>query len=341
MKKIWPALLIICLSLLIAVSVPAQKSGRETRPDPAPSKVYSPGEPKSLVYEAGATKPNEARMLTAGEETSRAWSLIELTENPGTKTTWHRNPNNDQAYYVLEGVFTVKVEDKMYELPAGGYVFIPRGTAHGTGNVGSVPVKVLLIDGPAGFEHYFRARADLLKTTDPKDPAFKVKMSEIRMRFEVEELGVWDPGQPGSVALPQPTNAEDEQAIRDALTRFYEGWNTHDADKMVSIYAEDIDHINVFAEWKKGKSAMREAARKLHAGPAKNDHKTFTIEKIRFVKPDVAVIQVRSLSIPCGCGNLGTYVMSKESGKWLVLSFTNVEYDLDPKGEKAEISKKP
>src|SRR5262249_36424508 len=67
----------------------AQKSGREARPDPPRSKVYSPGDPRSLVYEAGATKPNEARMLTAGEETGRAWSLIELTENPGTKTTWH------------------------------------------------------------------------------------------------------------------------------------------------------------------------------------------------------------------------------------------------------------
>ena len=193
MKKIWSALLLICLSLVVANGVSAQKTGNGAKPKPPRSKVHPPGQPKPLVYEAGATKPNEARMLTAGEETDRAWSLIELTENPGTKTTWHRHPKNDQAYYVLEGVFTVKVEDKMYELPAGGYVFIPRGTAHGTGNVGALPVKVLLIDGPAGFEHYFQARADLLKTTDPKDPTFKQKMMEIRKRYEVEELGVWDP----------------------------------------------------------------------------------------------------------------------------------------------------
>jgi len=193
MKSIWPGLLIICFSLVVAISVSAQNGAVKGLRNPVRSKAYAPGEPKSLIYEAGATKPNEARMLTAGEETNRAWSLIELTENPGTKTTWHRHPNNDQAYYVLEGVFTVKVEDKMYELPAGGYVFIPRGTAHGTGNVGSVPVRVLLIDGPAGFEHYFQARADLLKTTDPKDPTFKQKMMEIRKRYDVEELGVWDP----------------------------------------------------------------------------------------------------------------------------------------------------
>ena len=124
--------------------------------------VHPPGDPKPLLYEAGATAPNSARLLTTGDETDGAWSLVELTEMPGTKTTWHRHPHTDQAYYVREGVFTVKVEDKIYQLHAGGYIFIPRGTPHGTGNVGSVPVNVLLIDGPAGFERYFQARPDLL-----------------------------------------------------------------------------------------------------------------------------------------------------------------------------------
>jgi uncharacterized protein (TIGR02246 family) len=151
---------------------------------------------------------------------------------------------------------------------------------------------------------------------------------------------------PTSVVSAQSANPEDEQAIRDVLTRFYEGWNTHDVDKMVSVYAEDIDHINVFAEWNKGKPAIREALKQFHAGPAKNDRKTYIIEKMRFIKPDVAVVQVRSLSTgpgsACrGCGNLGTYVMSKESGKWLVVSFTNVGYELDPKGEKTGITKRP
>ena len=149
-----------------------------------------------------------------------------------------------------------------------------------------------------------------------------------------------------SVVSAQSANSEDEQAIRDALARFYEGWNTHDADKMVSVYAEDIDHINVFAEWKKGKSAMREALKQLHAGPVENDHKTYSVEKVRFIKPDVAVVHVRSLSTgpgsACGgCGNLSTFVMTKGSGKWLVVSFANVAYELDPKAVKTGITKKP
>ena len=121
----------------------------------------------------------------------------------------------------------------------------------------------------------------------------------------------------------------EEQAIKAVLARFYEGWNTHDADKMVSAYAADIDHINVFGEWHQGKAAIKEDIVRLHAGPAKNSHKDYTIEKMRFIKPDVAVVTVRSVSALGG--NIGTYVLTKDAGQWLVVNFTNVVYELPGK----------
>lgn len=114
----------------------------------------------------------------------------------------------------------------------------------------------------------------------------------------------------------------EEQAIKAVLARFYEGWNTHDADKMVSAYADDIDHINVFGEWHQGKTAIKEDIVQLHTGSGKNSHKDYTIEKMRFIKPDVAVVTVRSVSALGG--NIGTYVLTKDTGQWLVVNFTNV-----------------
>ena len=134
-----------------------------------------------------------------------------------------------------------------------------------------------------------------------------------------------------AVPIVSAQGTQDEQAIKAQLAIFYEGWNAHDVEKMVSVYADDIDHINTYGEWHKGKAEIREDITKLHAS-GRNVQKTYTVEKIRFLKPDVAVIQVRSLST---VGNIGTYVMTRQSGRWLVVSFTNVGYSLTPKpGEK-------
>jgi uncharacterized protein (TIGR02246 family) len=122
----------------------------------------------------------------------------------------------------------------------------------------------------------------------------------------------------------QTKPASEEQAIGTVLARFYDGWNEHDADKMVSAYAEDIDHINVFGEWQKGRATVRDELARLHAGPLRNSQKTYRIEKARILKPDVAVVQVSSRSINGG-DNIGTFVMEKQKGNWLTVSFTNVE----------------
>lgn len=121
----------------------------------------------------------------------------------------------------------------------------------------------------------------------------------------------------------QPTAlSAEEAAVRATISRFFEGWNTHNADLMVSAYAEDIDHIDVFGEWQKGRETLRKELARLHAGPLKNSQKKFVIEKIRFLKPDVAIAQVSSES-QNGL-NLGTFVLEKQKEGWLTVSFTNV-----------------
>ena len=88
------------------------------------------------------------------------------------------------------------------------------------------------------------------------------------------------------------------------------------------VYAEDIDHMNVFGEWQKGRATLRQELARLHAGPLRDSRKNHTIEKIRFLKPDVAIVQVSAQGT--GGPNLGTYVMEKQKEGWVTVSFTNV-----------------
>ena len=131
-----------------------------------------------------------------------------------------------------------------------------------------------------------------------------------------------------TTCFAQAIGANEEQRVKDVIVQFYEGWNTHDVEKMVSVYADDIDHVNAFGEWHKGKQVMRDELTKFHADRTRNTYKTITVEKVRFIKPDVAVAIVRQVST---VGNVGTFVLSKDSDKWLIVSFANVPYKLPEK----------
>lgn len=78
-------------------------------------------------------------------------------------------------------------------------------------------------------------------------------------------------------AIPQI----EDNAIRTVAATFYEGWNAHDPEKMASTFAEDIDFIDVFGEWRKGRAEVRDELARVHAGPFRNNHKEHKVEKIR------------------------------------------------------------
>lgn len=64
----------------------------------------------------------------------------------------HLHHNDDEAWYVLEGILCVKVRDKDVEAKAGSAVFVPRGTPHTYWNPGPGPLRYLLVMAPRIYE---------------------------------------------------------------------------------------------------------------------------------------------------------------------------------------------
>ena len=191
MKK----LLLLACALILSLGLVRASAAQTVQPNPEADKgkikivAVDTNTLESFAYDAG-----KAKFIVTSEDTSGAWSLVELTEMPGYHTNIHRHNHTSEAFYVLEGVLTVKINDKVAEFTAGSYVLIPPGTPHEQGNRGKVPVKLLLTMTPGGFERSFKDRAELFKTVKPTDPDFRKKRQENAAKgsYDVEFLADWD-----------------------------------------------------------------------------------------------------------------------------------------------------
>jgi mannose-6-phosphate isomerase-like protein (cupin superfamily) len=92
----------------------------------------------------------------------------------------HLHRNDDEAWYVLEGVLRVKSGDEEIELRAGSGVLVPRGTPHTYWNPAPDRVRYLLIMTPRIHQLIQRIHA----TTD-RSPA---TMRALFERFDSELL---------------------------------------------------------------------------------------------------------------------------------------------------------
>ena len=66
-----------------------------------------------------------------GDETGDAYSLFQVQGPGGLATPMHRHEHEEEGFYVVDGAVTIFADGVEHELRAGGFAFVPRGTAHG------------------------------------------------------------------------------------------------------------------------------------------------------------------------------------------------------------------
>src|SRR3954447_52852 len=93
-------------------------------------------------------------LKATGEETGGIFSLLEASEPPGFGPPLHIHHDAAEAFYVLEGEYTIFVDEREFLCSAGSFVYIPAGKVHGF-RVGDRASRKLNLYTPAAMVGYF------------------------------------------------------------------------------------------------------------------------------------------------------------------------------------------
>lgn len=103
---------------------------------------------------------SEIRVLMSGRETGGAYSaFLDLTP-PGGGPPPHRHANEDEWFYVLDGVVSFLIDGRWHDAQPGDLVFAPRHSVHTFKNNSAQTTRMLLHTAPSGFENFY-AEAEL------------------------------------------------------------------------------------------------------------------------------------------------------------------------------------
>jgi len=142
-----------------------------------------------------------------------------------------------------------------------------------------------------------------------------------------------------SVSLPAAAASKDETAIHDVVTRFMNAWNQHDVHAFSLVFAETADFTNVKGAGASGRAAIEAFHAPLFQSLFKDSHQTGTVKSLRFIKPDVAAVDVlwemtgstdrAGVPIRLRKGLLN-FVMTKQGEQWSILVMHNMDLPVEP-----------
>jgi mannose-6-phosphate isomerase-like protein (cupin superfamily) len=99
----------------------------------------------------------------------------------------HVHANEDELFYVLDGVMTVRVGDELHDVAKGGLAWGARGVPHTFANLTTEPLRLLLLWVPGGAEEVFVQMHEYHRTrTGDPDQAL---MDDIMARHGATRLG--------------------------------------------------------------------------------------------------------------------------------------------------------
>jgi len=94
--------------------------------------------------------------------------------------------------------------------------------------------------------------------------------------------------------ISTPHGGDDEVAIRELLDRQVAGWDAGDPDVYASVFTGDADYVNSLGSCIKGRAAIAASYAPMFKKLLKGSRLDTAITHLRFLTPDVALIQVEA-----------------------------------------------
>ncbi len=137
----------------------------------------------------------------------------------------------------------------------------------------------------------------------------------------------------------QSNPSTDNHAVHAVVDGFMAAWNAHDAKAFAALFAPDADFTNWRGTGGSGRSWIEEFHAPMFATIFKDSHQKYTDVRVRFLRPDIASVDVRweMTGATDGAGNprpprngLLSFVMVKNAGQWQIEVMHNLDISALP-----------
>jgi len=152
-------------------------------------------------------------------------------------------------------------------------------------------------------------------------------MRRIGLLAGVLLLSGCQPAAPPPEETTETAPMSDEDMIRAFTDEFEQAVSSGDAKAIGALFVEDSDLVDQAGTMHHGRAAIEERYQRLFEGPYKGAQATLEISSIRFVRPDIAIVDgtyelngMKSADgLPLGLvKGMYTNVSVKENGEWML-----------------------
>ncbi|MEU4222933.1 cupin domain-containing protein [Nonomuraea sp. NPDC026600] len=143
---------------------------------------------KALIVrssEGTGYKQGPSLFKATGDQTGGRFDFFEMTIEYLTGPGLHWHANQDDTFYVLDGVLAVQCGDEIHELYPGDFISIPPHVPHTFDNIrkNQPPVRVINLMTPGGYDGLFAENEHLAEDADPAE------QDRINAKYEVTYVG--------------------------------------------------------------------------------------------------------------------------------------------------------